>query len=136
MIASKNFTKILIIILILIGICYGFYSYQDLFTNENKVIEIQEMNNIVVSSINPELINTSLINTSLIKNELIKTELINNEVINTELIKEQNIYPSKKKILIGLLGFIGVVVFIGFLKGPLYLLTPFYSVFYINFIFN
>ncbi len=99
--------KGLIIIVIIIGIFYGFYAYEDCFTSNfsekkesSKVIEIQEMNNIVDSSINPELINTELINTALIKNELIKTELINNEVINTALIKEQSNYPSKKKIIL------------------------------------
>ena len=82
--------KVLIIIVILIGIFYGFYAYEDLFTSNEKLYlessKVIEETKIVIETKNREVLEN--------KNSL------TNEVINNDLIKEQNIYSKKKKIIL------------------------------------
>jgi hypothetical protein len=85
--------KVLIIIVIIIGICYGFYAYEDWFTSNEKLDLIQSK--VIVETKNvTETKNLEVLEVLENKNSL------TNEVINNDLIKEQNIYSKKKKIIL------------------------------------
>jgi uncharacterized membrane protein YbhN (UPF0104 family) len=87
--------KVLIIIVIIIGIFYGFYAYEDLFTSNEKLDLIQSK--VIVETKNV----TETKNLEVLENKnSLTNEVINNELINTELVKEQKIYSKKKKIIL------------------------------------
>ena len=87
--------KGLIIIVIIIGIFYGFYAYEDLFTS-NEISDVIQSKVIVETKNVTETKNLEVLE----KKNSLTNEVINNELINTELVKEQNIYSKKKKIIL------------------------------------
>ena len=89
--------KGLIIIVIIIGICYGFYSYEDLFTSNEKLDNILERKVIEEMKNVTETKNVEVLEVLENKNSL-TNEVINND--NTGLLKEQNSYSKKKKIIL------------------------------------